>query len=149
MPVYVALVGKMAPMNCRRTARILAVLASLVIGFGTAEASQADGTWRVHNLVLRIYECQQSICGRIVWLKDVAKRPSQCGQTIIWGLAPAAQNEWTGGAILDPNDGRIYQVSATYELDGTLHARIFKGIPLFGKTEILSRVDVRNFTGQC
>jgi hypothetical protein len=74
-------------MNWRRTAWVLAVLVSLVVGFGTAEASQADGTWRIHNLVLRIYDCQQSICGRIVWMKDVAKRPSQCGQTIIWGLS--------------------------------------------------------------
>jgi uncharacterized protein (DUF2147 family) len=82
-------------------------------------------------------------------MKDVAKRPSQCGQTIIWGLSQTTQNEWAGGAILDPNDGKIYQLSATYELDGTLHARIFKGIPLFGKTEILNHVDVRNFTGQC
>ena len=136
-------------MNCRRTAPVLAVLISLVVGLGTAEASQADGTWRIQNLVLRIYDCQQSICGQIVWLKDAAKRPSQCGQTIIWGLASATQNEWTGGTIRDPNDGKIYQLSATYELDGTLRARIFKGIPLLGKTEILNRVDVRDFTAQC
>jgi uncharacterized protein (DUF2147 family) len=148
MPVYVA--GRQdGPMNCRRTAWILAVVVSLGIGFGTAEASQADGTWRTHNLVLRIYDCQQSICGQIVWLKDAGKRASQCGQTIIWGLAPVTQNGWAGGAIVDPNDGKIYQLSATYEVDGTLHARIFKGIPLFGKTEVLNRVDVRNFTGQC
>ena len=132
-----------------RTAWVVAVLMSLLVGFGTAEASQADGTWRIRNLVLRIYDCEQSICGRSVWMKDEAKRPSQCGQTIIWGLAPATENEWAGGTILDPNDGKIYQLSATYEPDGTLHARIFKGIPLFGKTEILNRVDVRNFTGQC
>ena len=128
---------------------VLAVLVSLLVGFGTAEASQADGTWRIHNLVLRIYNCQQSVCGRIVWLKDAAKRPSQCGQTIIWGLAPATKNEWSGGAILDPNDGKTYQLSATYEPDGTFHARIFKGMPLFGKTEILNRVDVQTFTDQC
>ena len=132
-----------------RTALVVTVLVSLLVGFGTAEASQADGTRRIHNLVLRVYDCEQSICGRIVWMKDVAKRPSQCGQTIIWGLARATENEWAGGAILDPNDGEIYQLSATYEPDDTLHARIFKGIPLFGRTEILNRVDVRNFTGQC
>ena len=128
--------------------RVVAVIVSLLVGFGTAEASQADGTWRIHNLVLRGYDCQQSICGRIVWMKD-AKSSSQCGQTIIWGLTPVTQNEWAGGAILDRNDGKIYQLPATYDPDGTLHARIFKGIPLFGKTEILNRVDVRNLTGRC
>jgi len=125
------------------------VLLFVLIDVGRAEASQADGTWMTHNLVLRIFDCRQSVCGQIVWIKDVAKRPSQCGKIIIWGLAAAAQNEWSGGAILDPNDGKTYQLAATYEPDGTLHARIFKGIPLFGKTEILNRVDVRNFTGQC
>jgi len=125
------------------------VLLFLLIGVRRAEASRADGTWRIHNLVLRIFDCQQSVCGQIVWIKDVTKRPSQCGKIIIWGLAAVAQNEWTGGAILDPNDGKTYQLAATYEPDGTLHARIFKGIPLLGRTEILNRVDVRNFTGQC
>ncbi len=149
MSRYVALVGQMARYYSRTASVLAVVLVSLVVGFGTAEASQADGTWRIRNLVLRIYDCQQSICGRIVWMKDAAKHPTQCGQTIIWGLAPATQNEWAGGSILDPNDGKIYQLSATYEPDGTLHARIFKGIALFGKTEILNRVDVRNFTGQC
>jgi uncharacterized protein (DUF2147 family) len=125
------------------------VLLFFLISVGRAEASQADGTWMIQNLVLRIFDCQQSVCGQIVWIKDEAKRPSQCNRVIIWGLAAAAQNKWTGGAILDPNNGKIYQLTAIYEPDGTLHARIFKGTPLFGRTEILNRVDVRNFTGQC
>jgi uncharacterized protein (DUF2147 family) len=128
---------------------LLAALLLLAIGCATAEASRADGTWRVRNLVVRIFDCQQQVCGRIVWIKEAAKRRSQCGQTIIWGLAPTAQNEWAGGAILDPNNGKTYQLSASYQLDGTLHARIFKDIPLLGKTEILTRVDLRNFEGQC
>ena len=104
---------------------------------------------KIDDLVLSIFDCQQLVCARIAWIKDAAKRPSQSGQTIIWGLTPAAQNEWTGGAIQDPNDGQTYQLSASYKPDGTLHARIFKGLPLFGRTEILNRVDVRNFTGRC
>jgi uncharacterized protein (DUF2147 family) len=128
---------------------LLAAPILLAIGRETAEASQADGTWRVRNLVVRIFDCRQQVCGRIVWIKEAAKRPSQCGQTIIWGLAPTEQNEWAGGAILDPNNGKTYQLSASYRLDGTLQARIFDGIPLLGKTEILTRVDLRNFEGQC
>jgi uncharacterized protein (DUF2147 family) len=129
--------------------RLLIASAFLTIGLAKAEASQTDGTWRVENLVLRIFDCQQQVCGRIAWINEAAKRPSQCGQTIIWGLAPIAQNEWAGGAILDPNDGKTYRLSASYKPDGTLHARIFEGIPLFGKTEILNRADIRNFEGQC
>jgi uncharacterized protein (DUF2147 family) len=136
-------------MNYRRIPWLSAGFVFLIIGTGKAEASQADGTWMIRSLVLSIYDCQQLVCGRIVWIKDAAKRPSQCGQTIIWGLAPAAVNQWTGGAIRDPNDGKTYRLSATYEPDGTLHARIFNGVPLFGKTEILNRVDFRNFADKC
>lgn len=128
---------------------IIAGVIFFAFGFERAEASQADGTWRVQNLVLRIFDCEQQVCGRIIWIKEVAKRPSQCGQTIIWGLAMTTQNEWTGGAIRDPNDGKTYRLSASFKPDGTLHARIFEGIPLLGRTEILSRVDIRNFEGQC
>ena len=74
----------------------------LAIGSEGAHASEADGTWKVENLVVRVYDCQQRVCGLIVWMKEVAKRPSQCGQAIVSGLAPSAQNEWTGGAILIP-----------------------------------------------
>jgi hypothetical protein len=42
-----------------------------------------------------------------------------------------------------------YHLSASYEPDGTLRARIFKGIPLLGKTEILKRVDVKELVGRC
>ena len=73
----------------------------------------------------------------------------QCGMTIIWGLEAKGPTDWTEGSILDSNNGKTYQLSATYELDGTLHARIFRGVPLLGKTEILKRVDVRTLTGQC
>jgi uncharacterized protein (DUF2147 family) len=64
-------------------------------------------------------------------------------------LAPAGRVQWSGGAILDPNNGKTYRLSAKYQPDGTLRARIFEGISLLGKTEILARVDVSSFDGKC
>ena len=121
----------------------------LMIGIGKSDASYVDGTWIIRGLVLHIFDCQLSVCGQIVWIRDAARRPSQCGKTIIWGLEAKGPTEWSGGSILDPNDGKTYRLSATYETDGTLHARIFMGVPLFGKTEILRRVDARELTGRC
>jgi uncharacterized protein (DUF2147 family) len=121
----------------------------LLVAIGQAKASHVDGTWIIKDLVLHIFDCQRSVCGRIVWIKDAARRPSQCGRTIVWGLEAKGSNEWAEGSILDPDDGETYRLSATYEPDGTLHARIFKGMPLFGKTEILKRVDVQKLTGLC
>lgn len=133
----------------RRAVCLSAVLVVLLVGLGSAEASRADGTWMVDKLVLRISDCEQFVCGSIVWMEDAAKRTAQCNRTIIWGLAATTQNEWAGGTILDPNDGKTYRLSATYEPNGTLHARIFQGIPLLGKTKILNRVDMRGLNGQC
>jgi uncharacterized protein (DUF2147 family) len=128
---------------------LLATLLLPMAGVGRAEASAVDGTWIIRDLVLHIFDCQLSVCGRIVWIKYVTRRTSQCGMTIIWGLEAKGPTDWEGGSILDPNNGKTYQLSATYEPDGTLHARIFKGIPLLGKTEILKRVDVRELVGRC
>ena len=113
------------------------------------EASSVDGTWIIRNLALRIYDCDLLVCGTIVWMKDASRRASQCGKTIIWGLQPNGLTEWSGGSILDPNDGKTYRLSATYEPDGTLRARIFVGVPILGKTEILKRVDVQDLTEKC
>ena len=140
---------KMGKGTRRIVARLSAALVLLMIGIGKSDASYVDGTWIIRGLVLHIFDCQLSVCGQIVWIRDAARRPSQCGKTIIWGLEAKGPTEWSGGSILDPNDGKTYRLSATYETDGTLHARIFMGVPLFGKTEILRRVDARELTGRC
>ena len=115
-----------------------------------AEASPpVDGPWVIRNLVLNLFDCANLVCGRIVWLGEPAKRASQCGRTIIWGLELTSPSVWTGGSILDPNDGKTYRLSATYEPDGTLRARIFIGVPLFGKTEILKRINTESLPGLC
>jgi len=128
---------------------LLAVLVLPMTGIGNVEASRVDGAWIIKDLVLNIFDCQNLVCGRIVWIKDEARRPSQCGRMIVWGLAENGPSEWTGGSIIDPDDETTYRLSATFESDGTLHARIFKGVPLFGKTEILRRIDIRSLTGRC
>jgi uncharacterized protein (DUF2147 family) len=114
-----------------------------------ATASPVDGPWIIRDLVLNIFDCQHAVCGKIVWIRDPARRPTQCGRTIVWGLEPEKPSVWTGGSIIDPDNETTYRLSATFEGDGTLHARIFKGVPLFGKTEILRRVSISSLSGLC
>jgi uncharacterized protein (DUF2147 family) len=130
---------------------IVALLLMVLAAFGveSAAASSVDGTWVIEHLVLNIFDCQNLVCGRIVGIQDPARRPSQCGQTIVWGLASAGPAEWTGGSILDPDNGEIYRLSATLQSDGTLRARIYKGLPMLGRTKILKRTDLRSITGRC
>jgi uncharacterized protein (DUF2147 family) len=131
------------------TACLITILTSLLIGTGNADASPADGTWIVRDVALRIFDCHNLCCGRIVGIGNIARQRSQCGKTIVWGLEAQGPNKWGGGAVLDPDDGKTYRLSATLESDGTLQARIFIGIPLFGRTEILKRIDLPSFSGRC
>jgi uncharacterized protein (DUF2147 family) len=130
-------------------ALVFAAFASQTVGVGRADTPDVDGSWMIQDLVLNIFDCQNLVCGRIVWIKDPGRRQSQCGKVIVWGLAPASPSEWKGGSILDPDNGNTYHLSATYEPDGTLHARIYRGIPLLGRTKILKRVDLSSFSGLC
>jgi len=120
-----------------------------IFGCSSSEASTADGTWKIRDLVLEIFECQQAVCGRIVWLKDPQRRPKECGQTIVWGLAPAGADSWSNGSIFDPTNGNTYRLAATLEPGGTLNARIYRGIPAFGETRILTKVAPRSLAGWC
>jgi uncharacterized protein (DUF2147 family) len=134
---------------CQRLAVVLWMWGVLLSG-GTAIASTVEGTWIVKDdVALNIFECGGRLCARIVWVKDAARRSTQCGRTIAWGLQPKAGNQWDGGSILDPDDESVYRLAADFEPDGTLRAHIFKGVPLLGKTEVLKRIDIRSLAGPC
>jgi uncharacterized protein (DUF2147 family) len=130
-------------------ALLLSGLACQGAGARAAEVPSVDGAWIIRDLVLNIFECQQQFCGRIAWVRDPHRRPTQCGKTIVWGLAADGSAKWTNGSIYDPDDGTTYRLSASLQPDGTLNARIYKGIPLFGRTEVLRRVDPQSLQGRC
>ena len=133
----------------QRLAAVLWMWGALLPG-GTAAASTVEGTWIVKDdIALRIFECGDRFCARIVWVKDAARRSTQCGRTIAWGLQTRTGNQWEGGSILDPDDENVYQLAADFGPDGTLRAHIFKGISLLGKTEVLRRIDARSLAGLC
>jgi uncharacterized protein (DUF2147 family) len=59
--------------------------------------------------------------------------------TFLWGLR-ASGGEWTGGAVLDPKNGKIYNAKLKL-IDGgrKLEVRGYIGMPLLGRTEIWLR----------
>jgi uncharacterized protein (DUF2147 family) len=136
--------------------RRLAIL--LTAGFASIPAVRAgtdaplpDGTWIVSNRVaIEVFDCRQAFCGRVVWLRQPTLRtPDTCGRTIVWGLTPAGPSRWTDGTFFDPEDGDTYNLTATLRPDGTISARIYAGIALFGKTEVLRRIVPRSLAGWC
>lgn len=88
--------------------------------------------------------------GRIAWLRNPALRtPAMCGRTIVWDLRSTGPTKWSGGRFFDPENGSTYDLSATLDADDMISARIYAGIALYGKTEILRRIAPRSFAGWC
>ncbi len=61
------------------------------------------------------------------------------GMTIAWGLKPQGK-VWSGGRILDPENGKEYSVKMTPTAGGRkLEVRGFLGVALLGRTQIWLR----------
>ena len=61
------------------------------------------------------------------------------GMTFLWGLKRDGE-DWAGGAILDPKNGKIYNAKASLADGGQkLRVRGFIGTPLLGRTQIWIR----------
>ena len=134
----------------RKVTAFTGIVALSIIGsFPVRAAPAVEGEWAIRDLILNIYQCDNFICGRVAWVKEPKRRQLDCGRTIVWGLSPAGPKTWEDGSIYDTTDGNTYRLNATLGPDGALHARIFRGIPLLGKTEILRKVASRSQPGWC
>ena len=67
--------------------------------------------------------------------KDERKGKPIIGMTIMKGLKKSSPGVWSGGEILDPEDGEIYKVKITMINDKSLEVRGYIGIPLLGRTQ--------------
>ena len=63
------------------------------------------------------------------------------GMTILRGVRRASDG-YTGGTILDPDEGKSYRCTITLKEAGSrLRVRGFLGLPLFGRTQVWTRVE--------
>ena len=67
--------------------------------------------------------------------KDERKGKPIIGMMIMKGLKKSSPGVWSGGEILDPEEGEIYKVKITLVNDKTLDVRGYIGIPLLGRTQ--------------
>jgi uncharacterized protein (DUF2147 family) len=63
--------------------------------------------------------------------------------TIVRNLRKEKSGEtWSGGDILDPNNGKVYRAQITPSADNkTLAVRGYIGSPLFGRTQVWQRIE--------
>lgn len=74
---------------------------------------------------------------------DERKGKPLTGMTIVRNLRKEKSGEtWSGGDILDPNNGKVYRAQITPSADNkTLAVRGYIGSPLFGRTQIWQRIE--------
>jgi uncharacterized protein (DUF2147 family) len=144
-------------------------LAVLLIGAPASQAAAAvpSGIWLIDaKAAVQIFECAAMLCGRVIWLRtpldpqgvlkqdklnpDMALRGRHvCGPTIIWNAQFVDSAHWKNGWFYNPDDGDTYRVTLTLKSADVMDARIYTGIPLFGKTKILTRIPMGIGAGWC
>jgi len=145
-------------------ALFLMLVASLGLAAGTPPSPVGmwqtidDSSGKVRALV-RIVEQNGELRGTIEKLypepgADPAPRCTKCtdarrdqpvvGMTFITGLHQDSDSPltWSGGEILDPDNGNVYRSKASVSEDGTrLMVRGYLGIALLGRTQIWKRAE--------
>ncbi|MCC7704365.1 DUF2147 domain-containing protein [Janthinobacterium sp. GW460P] len=136
------------------------MMAALAIA-GSASARDGNytpvGTWKTIDdttgkpkAIVRITENNGVLQGKIekllrgpeedqnpkcVQCKDANKDQPIIGLVMLTGLKQDG-NEWSGGQILDPADGKVYKTKAELIEGGTkLKVRAYVGIPMIGRTQ--------------
>lgn len=138
---------------------ITAIASSTLFAFG-AFAQHSDspvGLWKniddhtgKPKALIRISEANGELNGRIEKLlrdpeQDQYPKCTKCegelkdqpilGMTIITGMKKDG-NEYNGGKILDPDNGKFYKSKMSLTDDGKkLHVRGYIGVPLLGRTQ--------------
>ncbi|EDY81345.1 hypothetical protein VDG1235_963 [Verrucomicrobiia bacterium DG1235] len=143
--------------------RALLVLISLFTLHSSLAASDTPiGLWRTIDdktgepkSLVRITQTEDGILtGHIEEILNPAKKDNLCedckgerhnqpilGMTILWGFEENG-SKWTGGEILDPNNGKIYSAYLKPKGRGeSLEVRGYIGISLIGRSQTWQRAE--------
>ena len=100
---------------------------------------EVDG--KLHAKVIKLFrepdEDQDPHCDKC---KGDKKGVRVIGMEMMWGLEKD-DDEWDGGKILDPKNGKEYSCYITLEDENTLKVRGFIGFSLIGRTQYWYRAE--------
>jgi uncharacterized protein (DUF2147 family) len=145
-----------------RTSRLIAMLGLTGLLWAISANAQTPspvGVWLHANgrIAVEIAPCADGLCGKIVWFRwpndaqglplvDL-KNPAPAlrarpllGMRILQGVRCTEPTSCEGGSIYNPDDGNNYQVQMSIQDDGALRVRAYVLLPLFGETQIWTRV---------
>ena len=142
---------------------------ALVATSASAQQSGVMGTWLTESGVaqVRLQPCPDAkngpLCGHIVGLINPKGPNGQVvapdaatdfrnenaslrgrkviGMPLIWGFKKGSEpNTFEEGKIYNGEDGKTYSANISLQPDGKLRLRGYVGTPLFGKTQLWTRV---------
>jgi uncharacterized protein (DUF2147 family) len=61
------------------------------------------------------------------------------GLVNMWGFKYSDNNEWTGGKIYDPKNGKTYSCKISMENNNSINVRGYIGVSLIGRTDKWTR----------
>jgi uncharacterized protein (DUF2147 family) len=142
-----------------RAAFALALVAGPVAAFA-AELTSPVGTWKTIDdktgeakALVQITDSGGKLEGKIIKILKSDDGPNpvckECdgerknkpveGMTILWGLSKDG-DEWNGGQILDPKNGKIYKAKLSLDDGGRkLNVRGYIGFSLMGRSQVWQR----------
>ena len=110
-----------------------------------------DETGKERSIV-SIYEVNGKVYGKVIEILEPTLKDKKCalcsgadkdkpvlGLTIIKGLSKDDE-EYNGGKIWDPKNGKLYKCSITLEGSDKLKIRGYIGVSMFGRTQYWQRV---------
>jgi len=134
----------------------------LVVSADSANANLSPaGIWATDDGESRIQieACGNELCGKIIWLKDPFEKDGAeavdsenpdtqlrtrrlIGLTILGGFTPDRSDPklWGSGWIYNPDNGKTYSCNLRLEGPESLRVRGYIGLPIFGVSQIWSRV---------
>lgn len=134
-----------------------------LLSFSAYSQSKADditGIWLTGGkepAKIQVYKSGDRFYGKIIWLKnptengkqrvdannpDKAKRNNPIiGLLLLTGFKFDGDDEWKGGDIYDPENGKTYSSYMYLKDNNTIKVRGYVGISLFGRTETWTRTN--------
>jgi uncharacterized protein (DUF2147 family) len=143
--------------------RRLVVLASMMLLATSAQSSGVMaqqsgvmGTWLTQSGVaqVKIAPCADpktgAICGTVVAPETVTdyrnpdpalRSRKMLGMPLIWGFKTGSDaNTFEDGKIYNGENGKIYSANISLQPDGKLRLRGYVGSPMFGETQVWTRI---------
>ena len=138
---------------------IVSLLMFAVIGVLSVSAQTVLGKWKtiddetgLEKSIVEIYQKDGKVYGKVLQVLEKGKENKVCdeckgdkknkpvkGMIIVDGLKKDG-DEYSGGTILDPKNGKIYKCYITLEEVNKLKVRGFIGFALIGRTQYWHRV---------